>query len=184
MKMIKLTSKNLLKHPEILEQVSQLSLDISKQEEAQWVKPAGLNTKDPMDKDDRYYNAGYILTGYYTAYVLVDDAVFRPINGHKVTPNKRNETVVAMLITNDNDSFANTISLHFMYVVPEYRRHGYGKELMKKFLATVPSTHNVMLSCFWNNTNAMKFYEACGFNRLRATFIRRGSKKKGKKNVH
>lgn len=172
MKMLKLTAKNLIKYPQILDQISQFSLALDKDEETRWIKPAGLKTKYPMDKDDRYYNVGYILSGYYTAYVLYDTE--RYFRSHIYN-------VVAMLITNNNDSFANTMSLCYMYVHPQYRRHGYGKELMTKFLDTVPSNHNVLLNCFWNNQAAMKFYAACGFNRLRATFIRRGNKKGKKK---
>ena len=178
MKMLKLTSENLLEYPNILKKVSQLSLDISKHEQVKWLKPMHLKQKDPMKPEDRYYNVGYILSGYYTAYVLLMDFQ-QPV----VNDDIDNREVVGMLITNESETYSNTLSLCFMYVRPVYRGNGYGKELMKKFLATVPSNHNVMLNCFWNNTTAMKFYESCGFNHLRATFIRRGNKK-GKKNVH
>ena len=171
MKMIKLTSKNLLKHQQLLEQVSEMSLDITKNEEKFFISPKKLKQKDPMKPEDRYYNVGHILSGYYTAYVLCG------------CTDGKEEHALAMLITNDNNGYANTVSVSFMYVRPQYRGQGIGRELMEKFLSTIPSNTNVMLNCFWENERARKFYEDSGFNRLRATYIRRGAKKKAGKHA-
>lgn len=165
MKLLKLNSKNLLRYPSIIEQISRMSNDLTKSD-TRYERAAGVKRSDKCKTPEKHWNVGDILCGRRTAYVLCGSGM----SDHK-------QHVVAMLLVNDDYGYSNAVRVSYVYVEPEYRRKGVGKELFDKFLSTIPETTTVFLSCYEDNLGAMDFYESVGFHRFRALLLNKGTKK-------
>ena len=74
------------------------------------------------------------------------------------------------------DDFAD---LHYVVVVPEFRRRGFGVMLMREFLNSMTNrgVRNVTLEVSSRNVAAISLYDACGFERvgMRRGYYRDGS---------